>query len=300
MTALLALAIILTWGTWIPAAQLATGVPQRQRVLYVTIGNLVIASGAILAGGGTVSFGWRAFWLPFVGGLVWVGGNYTAFRASESIGLARANGTWAPINIIVSFVWGALLFGELASTSAWRLAVLVISLFVVIGGVLLIVGSQETPKASLPGPSARAVIGYRAGFAFAAAAGVLWGSYFIPAQWAGVAAQVGNFPLALGLAAGGAVLGLSGGHLARLKAKELGTQLLAGVLFGAGNLALLGLVKRVGTGVGFTLAQLSLLVNASIGIYVFKVPLPGSASAKKATIGILLAGAGGVAIGALR
>jgi glucose uptake protein len=56
----------------------------------------------------------------------------------------------------------------------------------------------------------------------------------------------------------------------------------------------------VGTGVGFTLAQLSLLVNASIGIYVFKVPVPGSRSARRAIVGILLAGAGGVAVGALK
>ena len=51
--------------------------------------------------------------------------------------------------------------------------------------------------------------------------------------------------------------------------------LAAGVLFGIGNLALLGLVSRVGTGVGFTIGQLSLLVNASIGIWVFKVPHAG-------------------------
>jgi glucose uptake protein len=77
-------------------------------------------------------------------------------------------------------------------------------------------------------------------------------------------------------------------------------QLLAGAIFGVGDVALLGLVSRVGTGVGFTLAQLSLLINASIGIYVFKVPMPGSRSARRALAGILLAGAGGVAIGALR
>jgi glucose uptake protein len=56
----------------------------------------------------------------------------------------------------------------------------------------------------------------------------------------------------------------------------------------------------VGTGVGFTIAQLSLLVNASIGIWLFKVPPPGSRAAKLATAGILIAGTGGALIGALR
>jgi len=78
------------------------------------------------------------------------------------------------------------------------------------------------------------------------------------------------------------------------------TQLSAGILFGIGNLALLGLVARVGTGVGFTIAQLSLLVNASVGIYVFKVPRPGSKAARIVIVGICLAAIGGILIGNLR
>jgi glucose uptake protein len=76
--------------------------------------------------------------------------------------------------------------------------------------------------------------------------------------------------------------------------------LAAGVLFGIGNLALLDLVSRVGTGVGFTIAQLSLLVNAGIGVWVFKVPPPGSRASKLAMAGVLIAGSGGMIIGALR
>ena len=56
----------------------------------------------------------------------------------------------------------------------------------------------------------------------------------------------------------------------------------------------------MGTGVGFTIGQLSLLVNASIGVWVFKVPPPGSWAAKLAMVGVLIAGSGGMIIGALR
>ncbi len=82
--------------------------------------------------------------------------------------------------------------------------------------------------------------------------------------------------------------------------KATGVQLVAGVLFGIGDLTLLGLVKRVGAGTGFTIAQLSLLVNASIGIWIFKVPRPGSRAARVVIAGILLAGTGGGVIGAMR
>ena len=135
---------------------------------------------------------------------------------------------------------------------------------------------------------------------WAAAAGLLWGSYFVPAQSAGVTAQVSNFPLAVGMLAGGLALVLTGDEPVRLPAAGATANLAAGFLFGIGNLALLGLVARVGTGVGFTIAQLSLLVNASIGIWLFKVPPPGSRAAKLATAGILIAGTGGALIGALR
>jgi glucose uptake protein len=186
-------------------------------------------------------------------------------------------------------------------------------------GVLLIVSSQDVRSRDnkAPGdlfapanPAGRESTGvtttvgsggtYRRGLLWAAAAGVLWGSYFVPAQWAGVPSEVANFPLALGILAAGAALALPAGEPVRLSLKVTVLQLTAGVLFGVGNLALLGLVSRVGTGVGFTIAQLSLLVNASIGIWVFKVPRPGSRAARVAIAGILIAGVGGGVIGVVR
>jgi glucose uptake protein len=321
MTALLALVTVVSWGTWIPLAQAVPGVPQRSRTFYVTVGNAVFAAGALVVSGGHLSFGWREFWLPFVGGLVWTAGNYSAFRASEAIGLARAAGSWTPLNIITAFVWGAFLFGELDSFSAARFALVATALVLVLVGVLLIVSSQEErpAKALVPGaapasgrkPAGATQVGQaasaatganssRRGLLWASAAGVLWGSYFVPAQWAKVPTQVANFPLALGILAAGFALALPAGEPVRLSLRVTTVQLTAGLLFGIGNLTLLGLVSRVGTGVGFTIAQLSLLVNASIGIWVFKVPRPGSRAANIALAGILVAGVGGGLIGAVR
>jgi glucose uptake protein len=140
----------------------------------------------------------------------------------------------------------------------------------------------------------------RSGALWAGAAGVLWGSYFVPAQWAAVPAQVSDFPLAIGMLGAGLALALPAGEPVRLGLRPLTAQLGAGVLFGIGNLTLLGLVSRVGTGTGFTIAQLSLLVNASIGIWLFHEPKPGTRQARIALTGILIAGAGGCVIGALR
>jgi len=314
MTALLALTTVLAWGFWIPVAQAIPGVPQRSRVFYVALGNVAFAMSALVVGGGHLSVGWRPFWLPLAGGVVWIGGNYFAFRATESVGLARASGSWTPLNIIVAFVWGALLFGEFSSFTSANFAVLGTGLVLILAGILFIVGSQNAQgggataaevhaggarspeKSSVP----RTARSYRRGYLFAGAAGVLWGSYFVPAQWAKVPAQLGNFPLALGIFAAGTLLVTTAGGPAKLSPRVTAVQLSAGVLFGIGNLALLGLVARVGTGVGFTIAQLSLLVNASVGIFVFRVPRPGSKAARVVIVGISLAGVGGILIGSLR
>jgi len=309
MTVLLAFVMVAALGTWIPLAQILPGTPERSRVFYVAVGNVVFAGIALLASGAGLVFGWRSFWLPLAGGVVWTAGSYCVFRASETIGLARAAGTWTPLNIVVAFAWGALLFGELDGFSKARFAVLGVAFLAVVAGVLLIAGSRDgpsgQPSSSSPRPGAATESGRRAGTAragllWAGGAGVLWGSYFVPAQWAAVPAQVSDFPLALGILGAAVALALPAGEPVKLGVRATSAQLGAGVLFGIGNLALLALVARVGTGTGFTIAQLSLLVNASVGIWVFHVPEPGTRQARKVLAGIVLAGIGGGVIAAIR
>jgi len=309
MTILLAFVVVAALGSWIPLAQLLPGTPGRSRVFYVAVGNAVFAGIALLASGANLVFGWRGFWLPLAGGVVWTAGNYCMFKASETIGLARAAGTWTPLNIVVAFAWGALLFGELDGFSNARFAVLGVAFLVLVAGVLLIAGSRDgasgQPSSSSPRPgkaadSGRRATTARAGLLWAGGAGVLWGSYFVPAQWAAVPAQVSDFPLALGILGAALALALPAGEPVKLGVRATSTQLGAGVLFGVGNLALLALVARVGTGTGFTIAQLSLLVNASVGVWVFHVPEPGTRQARKVLAGIVLAGIGGCLIAATR
>jgi glucose uptake protein GlcU len=304
VTVLLAVVMVVSFGTWIPLAQLLPGTPERSRVFYVAVGNVVFAGIALLASGAGVAFDWRSFWLPFLGGVVWAAGNYCVFRASATIGLARAAGTWTPLNIVVAFAWGAVLFGELDGFSGARFAVLAIAFLAVVAGVLLIAGSRDEaaglPDPSSPHPAGRGAATAGAGFLWAGAAGILWGSYFVPAQWAAVPPQVSNFPLALGILGGALALALPAGEPVRLGVRAASAQLGAGVLFGAGNLALLAVVARLGTGTGFTLAQLSLAVNAGIGIWLFRVPAPGTRPARKVLNGIVIAGAAGCVIAGLR
>jgi glucose uptake protein len=308
MTVLLAVAMVVALGTWIPLAQLQPSTPPRTRLLYVAIGNIVLAGAALLVGGAWPAVSWRTFWLPLAGGLVWMAGNYCVFRASELIGLARAAGTWTPLNIVAAFAWGGLVFGELDGTTVAQIGALVAAFLAVVAGVLLIASSQESSVGPLSSSTPQSVAAStttrraraRKGFLWAAAAGILWGSYFVPAQWAGVPPQVGNFPLALGILLGAIALTIPSRDPILTDRRSTGQQVGAGVLFGIGNLALLAVVARIGTGAGFTIAQLSLAVNASIGIWIFRRPPPGTRQARRVLVGIAIAGVGGCVIAALR
>src|SRR3954451_14172137 len=159
MTVLLAIVMVVALGTWITLAQLLPGTPERTRLVYVAVGNVVFAGAALLVSGGGLTVGWRSFWLPLLGGVVWAGGNYCVFRASATIGLARAAGTWTPLNIVVAFVWGALLFGELDGFSALRFVLLGAAFVVVVVGVLLIAGSRDPSRTPVPPPPAGGLAG---------------------------------------------------------------------------------------------------------------------------------------------
>jgi len=50
------------------------------------------------------------FWLAFLGGVIWAVGGLGAFTGTNKLGMAKAFGIWAPLNIIVSRIWGAVLF----------------------------------------------------------------------------------------------------------------------------------------------------------------------------------------------
>ena len=231
--------------------------------------------------------------MVFAGGLIWALSGLCAFMATAQIGMARAFGIWAPLNIIVSMLWGALLFGEFPNSDARSLLLLAAALVVIITGVLLIIFAKPTEQRV----KGRAWLGY----AGAVGAGVLWGSYFIPIQYAGVSMWVGGFPLALGMFSMSALLVLLAGQSPRVRStSDAARALLTGLLWSVGNYGMLLLVGVLGAGRGFTIAQLSIVVNALMGILWLKDPQPGSRAAWLTLFGCVLATLGGVVLGNLK
>lgn len=293
-----ALIPVFAWGTWLAPAQTVRFPNQQVKTLYVTLANLLLALLVLSqqAPGSLASMSSASFWLIFAGGAIWSLSSLCAFVATDRLGIARAFGIWAPLNIIVSMLWGALLFDEFPNTSASALVALGAALVIIIAGVLLIIFSQNTRRAE-SAPRQRAWLGY----AGAIGAGILWGTYFIPIEYADISMWTGSFPLALGMLSGSLLLTAAAGRAPRLDQRsDVLRALLSGLIWGIGNFGMLLLVGAIGAGRGFTIAQLSVVVNALVGIFWLKEPEPGSRAAWLTLFGCILASAGGILLGALR
>lgn len=72
------------------------------------------------------------------------------------------------------------------------------------------------------------------------------------------------------------------------------------MLWTVGNYGMLLLVDTWGAGKGYTIAQLSVVVNAIVGIYVLKEPPPRSKAAWMTLAGCLVATIGGVLLGRVK
>lgn len=324
---LVAVMTVLAWGSWIGVAESARSATVAGRTLRATIGNLglavAVAVAQVVTGHPFIRLTDLA--LPFLGGMLWAAGNYCAFRATAGLGIARAAGIWTSVNVLTALAWGAFVFHEFANLRAAVAARLALALVAVLGGLLLILRhSQADDRPRVAEPSAaRDLVAVGSGVvatrttvavggkresatlvpvAAALGAGVLWGSYFIPIQAAGLQPAAANLPLAAGMVTGACLLAaLTDRRLVRLRTRHEGARVLsAGVLWGLGNLGMLLLVAQLGAGRGFTIAQLGLIVNALIGIVAFHNPRPGSRAAAVTLAGVALAAIGGILVGQAR
>jgi len=291
---LYALITVFGWGTWLAPSQKVIFPSQEIKTLYVVLTNLGIATAVAVWRGAIVELAPATFWLTVLGGMIWAVGGLCAFTGTNKLGIAKAFGIWAPLNIIVSLTWGAALFHEFINISLGSIVLLVAAILTILVGILLIIFAKDTDE----GGQERGA--FRLGFAGAVGAGILWGSYFIPVKYSGVSPWAGAFPLAIGMTIGGIILALLTRQSWRLK--ESGDTIrasLTGALWSIGNYGALLLIDAIGVGKGFTISQISVVVSALIGIYWLREPPPKTRAATFTIIGCTLATIGGIVLGNL-
>jgi glucose uptake protein len=288
MTFAIAMATVLAWGVWLVPAQRVRPRHVLAEVFFVTAGNVLVAAPLAWQMPGTPALSGRQFATIALGGAVWTLSGWCAFGATQRLGIARAAGLWSPLNILVSLAWGGLLFGEFTRATAAQLGWTVVAVAGLMAGLLIIIRAGANAFGGAD----------RAGWLLALCAGVLWGSYFLPIRMAGASSWAASFPMALGMF--GSALAVASWRRAPLLAAGWRGGLIqtsSGLLWAVGNYGSLAMMERWGTGRGFALAQLCLVVNGLVGIYGLRTPQPGSRAARQVLAGCALATAAGVLLG---
>lgn len=290
-----ALITVVGWGMWLAPSQKVIFPNQQIKTLYVVATNLGIATLVAVWQGAIAELNAVTFWLTVLGGMIWAVGGLCAFTGTDKLGIAKAFGIWAPLNIIVSLTWGAVLFHEFINISIRSILLLVAAILTMLVGILLIIFAKGTEDGGQePGALWLGVAG-------AVGAGTLWGSYFIPVKYSGVSPWAGAFPLAIGMAIGAMILALLSRQSWKLTASsDYVRACLTGALWSVGNYGALLLIDAIGAGKGFTISQISVVVSALIGIYWLREPPPETRAARLTFIGCVLATIGGVVLGNLK
>ncbi len=296
MGILYAIVTVAAWGIWLAPSQRVQFKSQQLKIFYVALANLVLATIVGLFKGGNL-FDIENFLLPFIGGLIWVFGGLCAFTATNKIGIAKAFGIWAPLNIIVSIVWGMILFEEFLKSGSINLMLAAFSVVLIITGTLFVIFAGGDKNEG----NAKAKNGWIIGLAGALGAGIFWGSYFIPVRISALSMWVAAFPMAVGMFIGSALLVLLNRSGLRLeRTSDYFPTAITGLLWGIGNYGALLMMEVLGTGKGFTIAQLCVVVNALVGILWLKEPHPKTKAAKLTFLGVVVAAVGGVLLGYLK
>lgn len=284
-----AVVTVLAWGSWMAPTQKMSAPNPIVITFYVAL--MTVATSALVAISlGQLSF--RAFAGPFLGGVIWTVSTQCAFQAVARIGLARAPGIWAPLSIIVSLLWGIILFEEFLDLGLLQILSLGISTIVILSGIYLILLARGS------GHKQRTSWDLIIGVGLSLCAGVLWGSYFIPIKWQSDSLWMSVFPMSLGILAGSVATIIVTRTTVRLtSATDYFLVCSSGFLWSVGNYGMLVLVDELGAGRGFTISQIGLAVNALLGIFWLKDPPPRSRAAVMTFLGCLLVILGGIALG---
>ena len=241
MGILYAVITALAWGAWLAPTQKIVFKSNSTRLFHITLTSLIFTFFVMIFSGGIHGITLKAFFLSFTGGLIWFVSAYMAFYAIGKIGMARAVGIWAPLNIVVAMVWGEILFGEFSNINLKSWIILVISLVIIITGILLIIFSQNSNRI-IQGKKT-IVLGVLATFVV----GVLWGTYFIPVMISNVSMWMTSFPMVVGMFAGSLIFNLITGQSVKLqKKRDYIYTSLSGIFWAVGNYSMFLLVDVIG------------------------------------------------------
>lgn len=267
MDILIALLPALLWGSVVLINVKVGGSPYEQ-IMGTVIGAFLIGISVYLFVQPALS--WKILLVGVVSGAFWALGQGNQLRSVEMIGVSRTMPISTGMQLVGTTLISVLFFHEWRSTTAVILGLT--ALLLLVGGVILtsLKGDQENDKSQNNFAKAIPVL-------LISSVGYI--TYVVIGQFFGVEGWQALFPQAIGMIIGGFLLSFK--H--RPGQKAVMKNIVPGVVWALGNMAMFYSQPRVGVATSFSFSQMLVVVSTLGGIFFLK-----ESKTKKQYIGIAI------------
>lgn len=251
---------ILFFGSWAVPTKTLKNDPYVM-AFWLTLGHFILS---ILIFIFTKVHGLRGEILlaPLIAGILWAIGIASGYVGIKHLGITRALGTWVPLIIIISALWGLVFFGEAKVFGTQKSFLTVLAIILLVFAALAIVFSAKSKKEILGN--------VKLGIIASVILALFHGSFFVPLRTINESIFITFVPLTFGMI-------LTTFVITFLKKLNIFSDLwstlrmtLAGLILGGGNYCALLTIQFLGVSQGYPLTQLGIIVNTLWGTLVFK------------------------------
>lgn len=248
---LAAIGAALAYGTFMVPFKIAKS---DKLVLFQAVMSVgILLSGLILSL--ILGYSLRPNIYGILSGILWAVANSIALTAIFNLGLSKAVPLVSSLVVISSFLWGALVFGEMPAGIIMGFAGIVL----IILGVIL---SSATGK--LKGQNVKQ------GLLAAVAAGLIFGSQLVPLKVAHGVAGDFFFSISLGIFITAMAMAMALFSRIKFSKEVLKEGLLSGAIWNIGNLLSLISLSLIGLAKSGPISQFATLVAVLWGLFYFK------------------------------
>lgn len=267
MDILIALLPALLWGSVVLINVKVGGSPYEQ-IMGTVIGAFLIGISVYIFV--QPALNWKILLVGIVSGAFWALGQGNQLKSVEMIGVSRTMPISTGMQLVGTTLISVLFFHEWRSTTAVILGLT--ALLLLVGGVILtsLKGDQENDKSQKNLAKAIPVL-------LISSVGYI--TYVVIGQFFGVEGWQALFPQAIGMVIGGFLLSFK--H--RPGQKAVMKNMIPGIVWALGNMAMFYSQPRVGVATSFSFSQMLVVVSTLGGIFFLK-----ERKTKKQYIGITI------------
>ncbi|MBC1586227.1 GRP family sugar transporter [Listeria seeligeri] len=281
MNIVIALIPAVMWGI-MPLVVSKIGGKPRQQIIGTTLGALLFAIGVFFFT--NPEYTTTILIASFVSGAFWSLGQMNQFRAFTQVGVSKTMPLSTGMQLVGTSLFGVFAFHEWGTTS--KLVIGFSALALIIFGIFLT--SYQQHKDENSGQN------MKKGLITLVISSVGYVGYVVITQWFNISGWDAILPQAVGMVVAGLLFSIKSSE--KRFTKQTWLNMIPGVMWATGNLALLFSNKLVGIATGFSLSQMGVVISTIGGILFL-----GEKKTKKelvlVIIGIILVIIGGTMIG---